>query len=71
MSCFIGPIATRVGGVARGPLQGVPGVALRLPEDPVLIRTVKRVVSEAQVRQNIVNLRISEGAPGGAPEGPM
>ena len=73
VSCFIGPIATRAGGVARGPSRGYrgsPGVARRLPEDPVLIRTVKRVVSEAQVRQNIVNLHISQGAPKGAPEGP-
>ena len=32
VSCFIGPIATRAGGVARGPLQGVPGVAGGRPE---------------------------------------
>jgi len=72
--CFIGPIATRAGGVARGPSRGCrgpPGAARRLPEDSILIRTVKHVVSEAQVRQNIVNLRISEGVPGGPPEGPM
>ena len=72
-TCFIGPIATRAGGVARGPSRGYrgsPGVARRLPEDPVLIRTVKRVVSEAQVRQNIVDSHIRQGAPKGAPEGP-
>ena len=32
-----------------------------------MIRTVKHVVSEAQVRLNVVNLRISEGVPGGPP----
>ena len=32
-----------------------------------MIRTVKHVVSEAQVRLNGVNLRISEGVPGGPP----
>ena len=32
-----------------------------------MIRTVKHVVSEAQVRQSVVNLRISEGGPGGPP----
>ena len=32
-----------------------------------MIRTVKHVVSEAQVRQSVVNLRISEGVPGGPP----
>ena len=32
-----------------------------------MIRTVKHMVSEAQVRQNVVNLRISGGVPGGFP----
>ena len=50
--------------------RGPPGAARRLPEDSILIRTVKHVASEAQVRQNIVNLRISERIPGGPPEGP-
>ena len=74
VSCFIGPIAARAGGGAQGPSRGhrgSPRVARRLPEDSILIRTVKRVVSEAQVRQNIVNLHISQGAPKGVPEGPM
>ena len=74
VACFLGPIATRAVGVARGPSRGYrgsPGVARRLPEDPILIRTVKRVASEVQVRQNIVNLHISQGVPKGAPEGPM
>ena len=54
-------------GGCPGGLQEAPGAARRLPEDSILIRTVKHVVSEAQVRQNIVNLRISEGVPGGPP----
>ena len=73
MPRFLGPIATRAGGGARGASRrrrGSPGVARRLPEDPILIRTVKRVVSEAQVRQNVVNLHISQGGPKGATEGP-
>ena len=74
VACFVGPFATRAKGGARGGLQEAPGspeVARRLPEGPILIRTVKYVVSEAQVRQNVVNLRISEGVPGGTPEDPM
>ena len=61
------------GGGARGVSRrrrGPPGTARRLPEDAILIRTLKYVVSEAQVRQNIVNLHISQGVPKGAPEGP-
>ena len=72
--CFLDRIATRAGGAARGASRrrrGPPGAARRLPEEAILIRTVKHVVSEVQVRQNIVNLRISEGGPGGPPEGPM
>ena len=72
--CFLDRTATRAGGGARGASRrrrGPPGAARRLPEEAILIRTVKHVASEAQVRQNIVNLRISEGAPGGPPEGPM
>ena len=68
--CFLDRTATRVGGGARGGSRrrrGAPGAARRLPEDSILIRTVKHVASEAQVRQNIVNLRISEGVPGGPP----
>ena len=57
------------GGASRR-RRGPPGAARRLPEDAILIRTVKHVVSEAQVRQNVVNLRISEGVPGGASGGP-
>ena len=74
MPRFLGPIATRAGGAARGASRrrrGPPGAARRLPEDSILIRTVKHVVSEAQVRQNVVNLHISQGVPRGAPEGPM
>ena len=51
--------------------RGPPGAARRLLEDSILIRTVKRVVSEAQVRQHIANLRISQEGPGEPPEGPM
>ena len=61
------------GGGARGASRrrrGPPGAARRLPEEAILIRTVKHVVSEDQVRLNIVNLRISQGVPGGPPEGP-
>ena len=57
-------------GGARGASRrrrGPPGATRRLLEDSILIRTVKYVVSEAQVRQNVVNLRISEGVPGGPP----
>ena len=32
-----------------------------------MIRTVKHLASEVQVRQNIVKLRISDGVPGGPP----
>ena len=74
MPRFLGPIATRAGGGARGASRrrrGSPGGARRLREGPILIRAVKYVVSEAQVRQNIVNLHISQGVPRGAPEGPM
>ena len=74
VTCFLGRIATRAGWGARGASRrrrASPGVARRLPEGSVLIRTVKYVVSEAQVRQNIVNLHISQGVPRGAPEGPM
>ena len=74
MPCFLDRTATRAGGGARGASRrrrGAPGAARKLPEDAILIWTVKHAVSEAQVRQNIVNLRISEGVPGGTPEDPM
>ena len=74
MPCFLGPIATRAGGGARGASRrrrGSPGVGRRLLEGSILIRPLKCVVSEPQVRQNIVNLHISQGVPRGAPEGPM
>ena len=73
MPRFLGPIATRAGGGARGASRrrrGSPGVARRLLEGSIMIRTVKYVVSEAQVRKNIVNLHISQGVPRGAPVGP-
>ena len=74
MPCFTAPIATRAEGGCPWAFRrrrGPPRAARELPEDAILIFTVKHVVSEAQVRQNIVNLRISEGVPRGAPEGPM
>ena len=70
MPCFTAPIATRAEGGCPGGLQeapGPPGTARRLPEEAILIRTVKHVASEVQVRQNIVKLRISEGVPEGPP----
>ena len=73
MPCFLDRTATRAGGGAWGASRrrrGPPGAARRLPEEAILIRTVKHVVSEAQVRQSVVNLRISEGVPGGASGGP-
>ena len=69
-TCFVGPFATRAGGGARGASRrrrGSPGVARRLLGGPVLIRTVKYVVSAAWVRQSVVNLHISQGGPVGAP----
>ena len=53
VTCFVGPFATRGGGVPGGGSRrrrASPGVARRLPEASVLIRTVKYVVSEARVR---------------------
>ena len=70
---FLDRTATRAGGGARGASRrrrGPPGAARRLPEDLILIRTVKRVLSAAQVRQNIVKLCINQGIPRGTPEGP-
>ncbi len=57
-------------GGARGTSRrrrGSSGVARRLLEGSLLIRPAKYGVSEAQVRQNIVNLYISQGVPRGAP----
>ena len=74
MPCFLGRIAPRAGGGARGASRRrrvSPGVARRLLEGSLLIRPVKYVVSEAHVRQNIVNLHISQGVPRGVPDGPM
>ena len=69
-TCFVGPFATRAGGGARGASRrrrGSPGVARRLLGGSILIRVVKCVVSEARVRQSVVNMHISQGAPRGAP----
>ena len=59
ITCFLGPLATRAGGGARGASRrrrGSPGVARRLLEGPILIRAVKYVVTEDQVRRNVVNM---------------
>ena len=74
MPCFLGRIAPRAGGGARGASRRrrwAPGGGRRLLEGSIMIRTVQRVVSEAQVRQNIVNLHISQGGPTGVPDGLM
>ena len=68
MPRFLGRIATRAGGGARGTSRrrrGSPGVARRLLGGPILARVVKYVVSEARVRQSVVNLHISQGVPRG------
>ena len=73
-TCFVGPFATRAGVGARGASRrrrGSPGVARRLLEGSILIRAVKYVVTEDQVRRNIVNMHVSQGAPRAAPEDPM
>ena len=74
MPCVLGRIAPRAGGGARVTSRRrreSSGVARRLLEGSLLIRPVKYVVSEAQVRQNVVNLHISQGGPRGTPEDPM
>ena len=70
MPCFLGRIAPRAGGGARGASRrrrGSPGVARRLLEGSILIRAVKYVVTEDRVRRNVVNMHISQGGPRGAP----
>ena len=72
VKCFLGPLAIRAGGGARGASRrrrGSPGVARRLLGGSILIRTVKCVVSAARVRQSVVNLHISQGAPRGGLRG--